>query len=80
MSMLPTEIVRMIMGYRGTNTFESLSHELDITKNQNLKWKKDILNRIIKAEQEELMPYKQYQLLMKHRVMREYKKSLNRGF
>ena len=70
MNTLPTEIVRMIMTYRGTETFEALSHEMDTVKKANqkrvgIKWRTDILDRIIKADiDDESITAQEYKILI----------------
>jgi hypothetical protein len=64
MNTLPTEIVRMIMTYRGTDTFEALSHEMDTTKKATAKWRTSMLDRIVKADiDDESITHKEYLLL-----------------
>ena len=64
MNTLPTEIVRMIMTYRGTDTFEALSHEMDTVKKATAKWRTSMLDRIVKADiDDESITHKEYLLL-----------------
>jgi len=74
MNTLPTEIVRMIMTYRGTDTFEALSHEMDSAKRYTAKYRQDVLARIIKASvEDESITHKEMLILFKHKALKQKK-------
>jgi hypothetical protein len=65
---IPTELIRLIMEYRGSNTFDALRHEMDTVKRNTIKYRDDVLHRIIVAEQNELITYKEMLILFKHKA------------
>ena len=74
MNALPTEIVRMILSYRGTEAFEALSHEMDTTKKYTAKYRQDVLARVIKASvDDETITHKEMLILFKHKALKQKK-------
>jgi len=62
---IPAELVGMIMEYRGADTFDALRHEMDTVKKNTIKYRDDVLHRIIVAEQEDLITYKEMIILFR---------------
>jgi hypothetical protein len=68
MNHLPIDIVRSILSYRGTNTFEIIAYELEhCPKRITAKWYRDMLSKIIEASiaDENDITEKEYQILLK---------------
>lgn len=64
MNTLPKDITDMVMTYRGTDTFEALSHEMDTVKKATKKWRTDMLDRIIGAWDDGITTH-EYKILIK---------------
>jgi hypothetical protein len=65
---IPAELVRMIMEYRGSDTFDALRHEMSTVKKNTIKYRDDVLHRIIVAEQDDLITYKEMLILFKDKT------------
>jgi hypothetical protein len=68
MNHLPIDIVRTILSYRGTNTFEIIAYELEHPpKRITHKWRSEMLSKIINASiaDENDITEKEYQILLK---------------
>jgi hypothetical protein len=68
MNHLPIDIVRSILSYRGTNTFEIIAYELEHSpKRITNKWRSEMLSKIINASiaDDNDITEKEYQILLK---------------
>lgn len=66
MNALPIDIVRHILSYRGSNTFETLHYELISQNKVTKKSLKNILSKIVNAScDDDTLTEKEYQILLK---------------
>jgi hypothetical protein len=63
--LLPLDIVRNILTYRGSDVFEALNCELTTTKKHTYKWLQEILDKIVDAWQNDTITNKEYHILGK---------------
>ena len=69
MNRLPTELVNIIMEYRGTDTFDALNYELTTEKKRTKKWTKDIVQRIHTAYDTEMITEKEWIVFIYNRTI-----------
>ena len=69
MNRLPTELVNMIMEYRGTDAFDALTYELTTEKKRTKKWTKDISQRIYNAYDTETITQAEYRIFISNRTI-----------
>ena len=63
MNALPIELVRHILTFRGTNTFEALHTNLTTTKKHTYKWLEGILKQIVDADLNDEITHKEFLIL-----------------
>jgi hypothetical protein len=77
---IPTELIRLIMEYRGSDTFDALTCELNSAKlrqgQPTLKFMREFSKKLSKIEEDELIPYNEYIRILGHKYMKHYLQNL----